>query len=176
MVKNLQVYLLFCAYNSKRTLNDIKDEGIYNHFLKSISSHFKEKYNQWTESSGILKNRINPKVLNVLFKKLTSFQDRDKEYFENYNLLVEEILEISPAYNADKDKTKRKKKRKQEEEPPAEMEFREESNNANEGNQPIQSLPPEESPPEFPVLGKKPTSYVENLNGLDPVAYLRNTS
>ena len=24
-----------------RTLNDIKDEGIYNHFLKSISSQFK---------------------------------------------------------------------------------------------------------------------------------------
>ena len=69
LVKNLQVYLLFCAYNSKRTLNDIKDQGIYNFFLNSISHHFKDRYNQWTEVSGIFKNRINPKILNILFKK-----------------------------------------------------------------------------------------------------------
>ena len=69
-------------------------------------------------------------------------------------------MEISPAYNADKDNKKKRKKRKVEEEPPSE-DFREaESNVHQEGNQPIQSLPPEESPPEFPALGKKPTSYV----------------
>ena len=92
LVKNLQVYLLFCAYYSKRSLNDINNEGIFNHFLKSIGVHFKERYNQWTETSGILKIRINPKTLNIIFRKLTSFQERDKDYLENYNLLVEEVL------------------------------------------------------------------------------------
>jgi hypothetical protein len=44
--------------------------------------------------------------------------------------------------------------------------------------QPIQTLPPEESP-EFPSLQfrKKQTSYVSNVDGLDPVAYYnRNNS
>ena len=139
--------------------------------MNSISHHFKDRYNQWTEVSGIFKNRINPKILNILFKKLTSFQDRDKEYFENYNLLVEEILEISPAYNADKENKKKRKKRKVEQEPPSE-DYRDPDSNVHEGNQPIQSLPPpEESPSEFPAMRKKPTSYVENLNGLDPTYY-----
>ena len=55
---------------------------------------------------------------------------------------------------------------------PKSEDIREPESNANEGNQAIQSLPPDESPPEFlPSFRKKPTSYVENLNGLDPVAY-----
>lgn len=39
--------------------------------------------------------------------------------------------------------------------------------------QPINTLLPEESPPEFPAINfrKKQTSYVSNVDGLDPVAY-----
>jgi hypothetical protein len=89
MIKNLQVYLLFCAYYSKRSLNDITQEGIYNHFLKTISERFKERYQEWTDLSGVTKIKINPKMLNLIFKKLTSFNDKEKDFFENYNLLVE---------------------------------------------------------------------------------------
>lgn len=116
MIKNLQIYLLFCAYYSKRSLNDITQEGIYNHFLKTISERFKERYQEWTDLSGVTKIKINPKMLNLIFKKLTSFNDKEKDFFENYNLLVEEILEISPAYNADKEGKVRRKKKKVEEE------------------------------------------------------------
>ena len=79
--------------------------------------------------------------------------------------MVEETLEISPAYNADKGKKGgRKKKRKVEEESiinESKLEDIREESIGNEGNQQIQSLPPEDSPPEFlPSFRKKPTSYV----------------
>ena len=54
--------------------------------------------------------------MNSIFRRLTSFQEREKEFTENCNLLVEEILEISPAYNADKENKGRRKKKKVEEE------------------------------------------------------------
>jgi len=43
---------------------------------------------------------------------LTSFDEREKDVFENYNLIVEQVVEISPAYNADKEKKNGRKKRK----------------------------------------------------------------
>lgn len=167
MIKNLQIYLLFCSYYSKKSLNELLHDGLYTLFLRTLHDKFRERYQEWAESSGVTKIRINPKLLNLIFRKLTSFQDKEKDYYENYNLIVEEILEISPAYNADKDK--RKKKRKPEQPEPL-KDY--ESNNAPDP-QPINSLLPEDSPPEFPPINfrKKQTSYVSNVDGLDPVAY-----
>jgi len=56
--------------------------------LRTISEKFKERYQEWTEISAVNKIRINPKILNNIFKKLTSFQEKEKEFIENYNLLV----------------------------------------------------------------------------------------
>ena len=71
--------------------------------------------------------RINPKNLNIIFRKLTAFGDREREYLQSYNLLVEEILEISPAYNAGSEGKARKGRPKREravrEEPPPESRF-----------------------------------------------------
>ena len=88
--------------------------------------------------------------------------------------MVEEILEISPAYNADKDNKKKRKKKKIEE--PISEDVREHESHMNEGEHLIQSLPPNDSPPEFPGMNKKQTSYIENLNGLDPTYYNRHMS
>jgi hypothetical protein len=68
------------------------NDGVYNIFLKSINEKFKERYQEWAEASGVTKIKINPKLLNIIYKKLTSFQDREKDFFESYNLVVEEIL------------------------------------------------------------------------------------
>ncbi len=54
--------------------------------------------------------KIHPKLLNSIFKHLTSqtaFNNRDQE---NHTLMAEEIIEISPSYNPDKKNAKRKKK------------------------------------------------------------------
>lgn len=59
--------------------------------------------------------KINPKQLNNIFKRLTFNNERDHEEFENYCLVVEEIIDISPAYNADKSgKPKKARKSKKE--------------------------------------------------------------
>jgi hypothetical protein len=70
----LQLYLLFCAYYSKKSLNEMPPESTLNVFLRTVSEKFKEKYQEWTEGSGVTKIRINPKVLNGIHRKLTSFQ------------------------------------------------------------------------------------------------------
>lgn len=71
-------------------------------------------------------------------------------------------MEISPAYNADKEKKGRKKRKPAEEE---------ESNHPEQRN--LRSILPEDSPPEFPPITfrKKGTSYMSNVDALDPVAY-----
>jgi hypothetical protein len=75
MIKNLQIYLLFCSFYSKKSLNENSD-GVYNMFLKNINSKFKERYQEWAEASGVTKIKINPKTLNNIYKKLTSFQEK----------------------------------------------------------------------------------------------------
>jgi hypothetical protein len=79
-----------------------------------VNERFKERYQEWAEAAGVTKIRINPKLLNGIFRRLTSFQEREKDIFENYNLIVEQVLEISPAYNADKEKKGRKKRKMEE--------------------------------------------------------------
>jgi uncharacterized membrane protein len=113
VVKNLQIYLLFCAYYSKKSLNELNTENMFNHFLNNTCPRFKEKFNEWSLTSGIVNIKINPKILNNIFKRLTSNTEKEKDYIENYNVLVEQILDISPAYNADKEGKSKKKKKKE---------------------------------------------------------------
>ena len=40
------------------------------------------------------------------------YGDREKEEIENYSLIVEEIIHISPSYNNSEKKKKTKKKKK----------------------------------------------------------------
>lgn len=91
--------------------------------------------------------------------------------FENYNLVVEQVLEISPAYNADKDKKNGRKRRKTASEPEEMLQKAEEPQN-------ILILPPDDSPPDYETIRfqKKKTSYVSNVDGLDPVAYLNRST
>lgn len=87
-VRQLEIYLLFCAYYSKKSLNDIQTEGAFHYFLNSVSPDFKERYQEWSENAGVMRIRINPKNLNIIFRKLTSFGHREKDYLHSYNLLV----------------------------------------------------------------------------------------
>jgi hypothetical protein len=169
-VRSLQVYLLFCSYYAKKSLNDNTD-ALYTHFLRGVSERFRERYQEWAECAGVTKIKINPRLLNGIFRRLTSFEDREKDVFENYNLVVEQVLEISPAYNADKDK-KGRKRRKTSPEPQPQPERPEQQLPL----PPI--LPVEDSPPEYETLRfqKKKTSYVSNVDGLDPLAYLNRSS
>lgn len=168
-IRSLQVYLLFCSYYAKKSLNDSTD-ALYTYFLKGVSERFKERYQEWIEASGVNKIRINPKLLNSIFRRLTSFDEREKDVFENYNLIVEQVLEISPAYNADKEKKGRKRRK-------TDIQVEEEEAEKIEHEVQIPILPQDDSPPDYETLRfhKKKTSYVSNVDGLDPVAYLNRS-
>lgn len=71
-IRHLQAYLLFCSYYAKKSLNDNTD-ALYNQFLKGVSERFREKYQEWIEAAGVNKIRINPKLLNTIFRRMTSF-------------------------------------------------------------------------------------------------------
>jgi hypothetical protein len=47
LIRNLQAYLLFCAYYSKKSLNDIPVDASIHIFLRTISDKFKDKYQEW---------------------------------------------------------------------------------------------------------------------------------
>lgn len=87
---------------------------------------------------------------------------------DNYNLIVEQILEISPAYNADKEKGRKRHK----------ADVVEEDIEKREYVPQIPILPQEDSPPEYETLRfhKKKTSYVSNVDGLDSVTYLNRST
>ena len=53
--------------------------------------------------------RINPRTLNIVYKQL--YTDTRKQN-RNYNVIVDSILQISPAYNPDKERVKKEDKRK----------------------------------------------------------------
>lgn len=83
----------------------------FDELFDELCPDFKDKFPEWTQNSK-MPSRINPKTLNNIFKKLTYQFDRDHEESENYSLIVEEIIDISPAYNADKAGKEKKKGRK----------------------------------------------------------------
>lgn len=118
---------MYCSFYSKKSLNELPSDGksTKGHkfngltgYLKSLCKKFNSYFQEWTQKSNVSNIKINPKILNSIFKRLTYYTDRDQEDVENYCILVEEILDISPAYNAEKGgaKNKRNKKIKKEEE------------------------------------------------------------
>jgi len=76
--KNLQIYLLYCSYYSKKSLNDFPSENIFMGFLKSLCPRFKDYFQEWTIPSTVSNIKINPKILNNIFKRLTFYSGRDE--------------------------------------------------------------------------------------------------
>ena len=103
----MQLYLLYCAYYSKKSLNQLPSDNIFNEFLLGVCPKFKEFFPEWNQKSNVA-TKINPKMLNNIFKRLTFYSDREREEIENYSLIVEEIIDISPSYNSDKSAKKKK--------------------------------------------------------------------
>ncbi len=101
-VKQLEVYFLFCGFYSKKSLNELPVDGKSSkghnfsgltHYLKNqVCKKFNLHFQEWTQKSNVSNVKINPKVLNSIFKRLTFYSDRETEDVENYNLMVEEIL------------------------------------------------------------------------------------
>jgi hypothetical protein len=76
-----------------------------------ICPNFKLIFENWAKKHANLTRRINPKTLNRVYQDL-HFRIRHEE--PDFNLLVDSILQISPAYNPEKNEKERKGVRERE--------------------------------------------------------------
>ena len=74
----MQIYILYSAYYSKKSLNELPADNIFGEFFSEVSPNFKEDFLEWTQRSN-MPSKINPKTLNAIFKRLTYQVDRDHE-------------------------------------------------------------------------------------------------
>ena len=77
-IKLIQIYILYCAFYSKKSLNELPPENIFNEFFNEVCHKFKEYFSEWTSQSG-LANKINPKMLNKIFKRLSFYAEQNHE-------------------------------------------------------------------------------------------------
>lgn len=78
--------------------------------LEEISKrcpNFKQIFQSWNKKHSIIITKINPRTLNIVYKKLYSSAKEDKP---DFNMMVDAIIQISPAYNPEKQNQENKKK------------------------------------------------------------------
>lgn len=95
--KNLILYLMLVTYSLKFFLNEHSE-----HLLEEatrICPGFKTIFENWAKKNSNLTKRINPKTLNKVYQDLY-LRIRHEE--PDFSLLVDSILQISPAYNPEK--------------------------------------------------------------------------
>ncbi len=69
--------------------------------------NFKQIFQGWNKKHSSIITKINPRTLNIVYKKLYSAV---KEDLPDFNMMVDAIIQISPAYNPEKQTHENKKK------------------------------------------------------------------
>jgi ubiquinone/menaquinone biosynthesis C-methylase UbiE len=108
--KNLILYLMVATYSVKFFLNELADIEKLLEEASRICPNFRLIFENWAKKHSHLTKRISLKTLNSVYQEL-HFKIRHED--PDFNLLVDSILQISPAYNPEKN-TKEKKFEKKE--------------------------------------------------------------
>jgi len=133
--KNLILYLMVATYSVKFFLNDQVDIEKLQDEAARICPNFKLIFENWAKKHSHLTKRISLKTLNKVYQELT-YKIRHED--PDFSLLVDSILQISPAYNPEKNaKEKKEIKKEQREVQPREILPRE---------QPVKLVKTEENP------------------------------
>lgn len=65
--------------------------------------NFRQIFQNWAKKNSSITRKINPRTLNTVYKKLySSVVDSNTDF----NMMVDAIIQISPAYNPDKQAVK----------------------------------------------------------------------
>ena len=95
--KRLILYLMVAAFTVKHYLNektgDFMEEAI------KRSPNFKQIFQSWVKKHSDLTTKIKPRTINSVYKKLYSSQRVEQP---DYNMMVDAIIQISPAYNPER--------------------------------------------------------------------------
>lgn len=101
--KCLLLYLILNAYAVKFYINFPEEMEIIERHLNQICPNFIQIFTAWSKLYATASLRINPKVLNQIFKELSAKPNLErKKQNQDYNNLVDQIMLISPPYNNDK--------------------------------------------------------------------------
>jgi hypothetical protein len=90
---------MIAAYTVKYYLNKNTSEEMEE--ATKRCPNFKAIFEKWAKKHSAITTKINPRTLNSVYKVL--YHDLRKER-KDFNLIVDSILQISPAYNPEKDK------------------------------------------------------------------------
>ncbi|KAM3140182.1 hypothetical protein pb186bvf_007735 [Paramecium bursaria] len=115
--QKLLLFLLCCAFIIKCYFNDVQDQElilIQEHIQSHCSKDFKRFIDNYRSKnvSGPLK--IVPRQINKLYTKLIKIpRDNSVAAQQDYNSLVDSIIQISPPYTSQEQKTIQKEKQEQ---------------------------------------------------------------
>ncbi|CAD8162206.1 unnamed protein product [Paramecium pentaurelia] len=107
--KKLLLFLICCGYTIKCFFNDSNDQEIIlitDHIQQYCQKDFKKSLLElWRQKYMNCSLKIVPRVLNKLYNKLIRIpKDGKQEFQQDYNALVDQIIQISPAYNSQEGK------------------------------------------------------------------------
>jgi hypothetical protein len=94
--KRLQLYVILCAYEIKYTLCEHHELEVLKGRLYKHIKNFNKVFKLWIRIENQGEVHFDLKKVNKM----------GLGYYDNYNLLVEEVLKIAPPYNSHKDKAK----------------------------------------------------------------------
>ncbi|CAD8087557.1 unnamed protein product [Paramecium sonneborni] len=103
--KKLLLFLICCGYTIKCFFNDSNDQEIIlinDHIQQYCQKDFKKTLlDQWRQKHMNCSLKIVPRIINKLYNKLMRIpKDGKQELQQDYNALVDQIIQISPAYNS----------------------------------------------------------------------------
>ena len=97
----LILYLMLCSYTVKYYLNDEADDGLEE--ANRVCPNFLLVFESWAKKHNNLTSRISPRLLNRVYKDIYNCSRHD---IADFNRMVDSIIQISPAYNPEREKIK----------------------------------------------------------------------
>ena len=101
--KAVLLYLILTAYGVKFYLNEEAEMLVFSAHMNTIVKDFGTLFQYWSKNYGSTSFKIIPKSLNRVYRNLSKKPtDQNKKQHEDYNALVDAIIQISPPYNNEK--------------------------------------------------------------------------
>ena len=106
--KRIILYLMVTAFTVKFYLNE-KSTGDILEEVNKRCPNFKQIFQSWNKKHSAIITKINPRTLNTVYKNLYTSLKQDQP---DFNMMVDAIIQISPAYNPEREKQAQDPKKK----------------------------------------------------------------
>ena len=101
----LILYLMVCAYTVKFYLNE--EHGEFLDDANRVCPNFKIIFESWVKKHATITSKVNLRMLNRVYKEL---YNNLRFSAVDFNMMVDSIIQISPAYTSDREKPREKDK------------------------------------------------------------------